>query len=140
VGTNPNGGEGKTSLITGTLVTYAGGGGGGGSADARYSLQNGGEGGAGGGGAGGPYAGGFATEGTPNTGGGGGGGAYNGDFSGGSQPGANGGSGVVILAYPSTYSPLSYIDAGLTYEMYNNIGKNIIYIFKSGTGTIQWKW
>jgi hypothetical protein len=140
VGTNPNGGAGKTSSITGTLVTYAGGGGGGGSADDRYSLQNGGEGGAGGGGAGGPYAGGFATEGTPNTGGGGGGGAYNGDFSGGSQPGANGGSGVVILAYPSTYSPLSYIDAGLTYEMYNNIGKNIIYIFKSGTGTIQWKW
>jgi hypothetical protein len=138
------GGAGKTSSITGTLVTYAGGGGGGGSADpsAAGSNENGGAGGAGGGGAGGPYAGGSttATAGTPNTGGGGGGGAYNTDFNLGNQPGADGGSGIVVVAYPSTYNPLSYIDAGLTYEMYNNIGKNIIYIFKSGTGTIKWKW
>ena len=85
-----NGGNGVSSTITGSAVTYAGGGGGGvGSA----SPSTFGSGGTGGGGAG-TYNG-SGTAGTVNTGGGGGGG--------GASPctGGNGGSGVVILSVPT---------------------------------------
>jgi hypothetical protein len=79
----PNGGSGYLSSITGTPTFYAGGGGGG-------SIQAGGVGGQGGGGAGATNNG-ASTAGTVNTGGGGGGGRDN--------NGAAGGSGIVIVRY-----------------------------------------
>ena len=141
---SPSGGIGRTSSITGTAVIYAGGGGGGGSFDPSPTFggaQNGWGGGLGGGGRGGPFSGGTATAGTANTGGGGGGGAYNSataSFPNNNQPGAAGGSGVVILAYPSTYNGLlSFIDAGLTFTQ-NFTETNIVYRFTAGTGNVRW--
>ncbi|MDA8777358.1 fibronectin type III domain-containing protein, partial [Pontimonas sp.] len=89
---NPgNGGDGISSVLTGTAASYGGGGGGGGIGENRAS------GGAGGGGAGGyvPSGATQALAGHPNTGGGGGGGA---DTYGG-QDGASGGSGLVVIRY-----------------------------------------
>jgi hypothetical protein len=134
-------GTGKSSSITGTSITYAGGGGGGGTGDGNV---NGSAGGAGGGGAGGGYTGTTTppTAGTANTGGGGGGGAYNLSYTGAAngpnnQPGAAGGSGVVILAYPSTFNTLTTIGSGLTYTV--NVGATqIVYTFTAGSGTISW--
>jgi hypothetical protein len=134
-----NGGAGTASSITGSSVTYAGGGGGGSS-----SAKIAGTGGAGGG------ANGINSDTTPaaassNLGGGGGGGGFNaGTSTYGS--GSSGGSGVVILAYPNTYSNLVSVGAGLTC---NGAAGNTtpdttsrpgykVYAFTAGTGTISW--
>ena len=63
--------------------------------------------------------------------GGGGGGAGNGIASNTST----GGSGVVILAYPDTFSDLTTVSGGLTYTKTTS-GGNKIYKFTAGTGTI----
>jgi len=97
-GEGAEGGNGATTHITGSPVTYAGGGGGG------VGLPGGppGPGGSGGGGAGGTNLNpnGDGTAGTNNT-GGGGGGAASGALMGAcvSLKGGNGGSGVVIIRY-----------------------------------------
>lgn len=84
-----DGGDGISTSITGSSVTYAGGGGGGARSLAGYA----GTGGTGGGGNG------ILESGTPNPGtantGGGGGGAGTGD----GKQGGNGGSGIVIVRY-----------------------------------------
>ena len=90
---NGAGGDGHSTSITGSAVTYGGGGGAGGTS---YSQPGAGAGGAGGGGAGSTAAPTTATSGTANT-GGGGGGAF-----GGSTPtgcGGAGGSGIVVIRY-----------------------------------------
>jgi len=59
---------------------------------------------------------------------------------GGGGPGNNGGtggSGVVIIAYPSNYLPLSSIGGGLSYDQPSRSGYRV-YRFYSGTGTISW--
>jgi hypothetical protein len=70
--------------------------------------------------------------GTINTGGGGGGGR--------GQYGATGagGSGVVIIAYPSSYSPITTISSGLTYTVDNGVTRPgyRVYNFTQGTGTV----
>jgi len=81
------GGDGVTTNISASPVTFAGGGGGG-----KLSGTSG-PGGDGGGGAGGPVPGGNGTAGTANTGGGGGGGAGHGGN------GATGGAGKIIIRY-----------------------------------------
>jgi hypothetical protein len=104
-GSNTTGGAGGlafSSSITGTPTSYAGGGGGGGGDTAGGGSGISGVSGNGGGGNG--------TAGTANR-GGGGGGANN------STPpyaGAAGGSGVVIIAYQSTYASLSSVSGGIT--------------------------
>ena len=123
-GTGGAGGIGAQSSITGTSSYYAGGGGGSGE-------QGGGTGGTGGGGNGGRV---FTTPsgrqgGSPNTGGGAGGGN--------SDVVANGGSGVVIIAYPNTFLPLSSISGGLTYDQPTRSGYRV-YRFTGGTGPISW--
>ena len=126
------GGAGSSKTIMGSAITYGGGGGGGG-VSGTAPL-----GGAGGGGRGGINAGGVA--GTANLGGGGGG------TGGLSAAGANGGSGVVIVAYPSSYPSATAASAGLTI---NGSAGNItpdtasragykIYRITAGTGTITW--
>ncbi len=85
--TGGKGGDGISSSITGSAVTYGGGGGGGGSGG-----SGGGAGGKGGGGAG-SFTG-TGSDGSPNTGGGGGGGGY------GNNQGGRGGSGIVVIRYP----------------------------------------
>jgi len=124
--TSGNGGSGLSSSITGTSTFYAGGGGGG-------SLHNNtpyGSGGSGGGGNGGYYPGGPSpTAGTNNLGGGGGG-----NTAGGGYPG---GSGVVIIAYPNTFLPLSSISGGLSYDQPSRSGYRV-YRFTGGTGPISW--
>ena len=80
------------------------------------------------------------VAGTANLGGGGGGAGYI------NATGANGGSGVVIVAYPSSYPSASAASAGLTI---NGSAGNItpdtasrsgykIYRITAGTGTITW--
>jgi len=118
-----NGGNGTASSITGTSVTYAGGGGG---SSFVGNPGTGGNGGSGGGGNGAtPARSNVATSGSANTGGGGGG-------FGTSQSGpGNGGSGVVIIAYPSTFK-----DASTTGTVTRTTsGGNTIYTF-TGSGTI----
>jgi hypothetical protein len=105
-----SGGIGVQSSITGTATYYAGGGGGG---------SRGGGNGAGGTGGGGT---GRVSAGSSNTGGGGG-------------AGYAGGSGVVIIAYPETFSPISSIPGTLTYTQPSRAGYRV-YRFTSGTGTI----
>ena len=121
-----NGGNGTASSITGSSVTYAGGGGGG---NTNTSAGFGGSGGSGGGG-GGTSGTVQAGQGTANTGGGAGG---TGDYA---TPGANGGSGVVVIAYPDSFSALT-ISGGLTYTQPTRSGYRV-YRFTSGTGTISW--
>jgi hypothetical protein len=143
-GSRGNGGDGSVSSITGSAITYSGGGG---AADNRTDgagqgagSQPWGLGGAGGGGAGGGTEGtgtgdsrsGVGVNGTDGLGGGGGGGAYaapNGRL------GGNGGSGVVIIAYPNTYSALSSIPGTLTYDQPTRSGYRV-YRFTAGTGTV----
>jgi len=73
------------------------------------------------------------SPGTTNLGGGGGGGAYTGS----NGAGASGGSGVVIIAYPNTYLPLSSISGGLSYDQPTRSGYRV-YRFTGGTGPISW--
>ena len=121
-----NGGNGSASSITGASVTYAGGGGGGRGA-------SGGTEGSGGTGGGGGSVNGNGQAGTANTGGGGGGGGVASN----NTNGANGGSGVVIIAYPSTFAALSNIGAGLTYTVSTSSRSGYrVYTFTAGTGTI----
>jgi hypothetical protein len=50
---------------------------------------------------------------------------------------AAGGSGIVIIAYPSTFNALTTIDAGLTYSVSTSSRSGYrVYSFTSGTGTI----
>jgi hypothetical protein len=119
-----NGGAGVTTSITGASVSYGGGGGGGG-----QNLTSGGTGSGGGGNGGNATAG---SAGTANTGGGGGGG-------GAGNAGAAGGSGVVIIAYPSTYLALASIGGGLTYTVDTTTRSGYrVYRFTAGTGSISW--
>jgi hypothetical protein len=110
--------------ITGTPTYYAGGGGGAG--DGGRGL-----GGAGGGGDGGPGDPSNGLNASPNTGGGGGGSRGVGTF------GGAGGSGVVIIAYPDTYSAPTVISPGLTYTQPTRSGYRV-YSFTGGTGPIGW--
>jgi hypothetical protein len=125
-----NGGPGRSTSITGSAVTYAGGGGG-------QSHRNGGgvgvaTGGSGGGGNGEVYNYGCsaaATAGAANSGSGGGGGHECGYGA--------GGSGRVIIAYPSAYGALTTIPAGLIYSLstVSRAGYHV-YSFTGGTGTV----
>lgn len=120
----PTGGAGANNSITGSSIAYAGGGGG---AVENGSTYSGGAGGAGGGGAGGRWTTAVAgTAGTANLGGGGGAGKF----------GANGGSGVVVIAYPNTYTALT-IPGTLTYDQPTRSGYRV-YRFTAGTGTVSW--
>jgi hypothetical protein len=125
------GGAGTASSITGSSVTRAGGGGGG------TKSGTPGAGGAGGGGAGGNAPGGGTSVGnnaTSNTGGGAGGGAND---TGADIGGATGGSGVVILAYASTFDALTTIGGGLTYSVDTSSRSGYrVYTFTAGTGTV----
>ncbi len=109
------GGDGAVSTISGSSVTYAGGGGG------RKSDGSIAAGGAGGGG------GGASGSGAANTGGGGSAGSS-----------INGGSGVVIIAYPTSFRPLK-ASLGLVYtiDTVTRAGYRV-YKFTAGTGTISW--
>jgi hypothetical protein len=124
-GQGGSGGNGLQSSITGTATYYAGGGGG-------CSDSAGGDAGLGGGGLGGgnsPSR--NPTSGAPNTGGGGGGAR---DYPS-SGPGANGGSGVIVLAYPNTYPPITTIPGTLTYDQPTRSGYRV-YRFTNGSGTV----
>jgi hypothetical protein len=74
-----------------------------------------------------------AAAGNANTGGGGGGAAY----AGGSDIGSSGsgGSGVVIIRYPSGYTPT--VSAGLT-STTTTVGSDKVTVFTAGTGTVSW--
>lgn len=124
------GGVGLSYSITGTATYYAGGGGPGAN---QYAGGGNAAGGAGGGGAGGS---GIAngTSGTTNTGGGGGAGGANGSGGSGGN-GGNGGSGIVIIAYPDTFSAITTIPGTLTYDQPTRAGYRV-YRFTAGTGTI----
>jgi len=106
-------------------ISYAGGGAGGTDGGGSGTFGVGGWGGMGGGGRGGLYTTSNPTAGTTNTGSGGGGGANN-NISG------AGGSGVVILAYPSTYPAASSTTGSPSLSTING---NYIYKFTS-SGTI----
>jgi hypothetical protein len=126
---NGSGGVGVSSSITGSSIFYGGGGGGGAGTAYSQSFV---EGGSGGGGYGASNSG-AASAGSANTGGGGGGGTQ---FRGAST-GANGagGSGVVIIAYPNTYTAPISISGELTYDQPTRSGYRV-YRFTSGTGTV----
>ncbi len=98
--TGGNGGEGYSSIISGSLYKYGGGGGGG----AETADSVGGLGGGSGGGYGGSNSVGAGAFGVDNSGGGGGGGPWTGEI----WQGGNGGSGVVIVKY--SLSGTSVID------------------------------
>lgn len=124
-----SGGNGKISYIDGNGVTRGGGGGGAGTADFAYIK---GDAGTGGGGSGAQTGNGFTAQ--SYKGGGGGGGTPG-------NPGGAGGSGTVIIAYPSSYLPITTISAGLNYavSIKNRLGSTTddrVYEFISGTGTI----
>ena len=115
----PVGGIGKQYSITGTATYYAGGGS---SADYGFSspyYEY--PGGLGGGGAGSNDSYDAISNGAANTGGGGG-------------SGGAGGSGVVIIAYPNTFPPLS-VGNGLTYDQPTR-AEYRVYRFTAGTGTV----
>ena len=122
------GGMGITSTITGTSLKYAGGGGGavwtGAQESGIYADYGGGR-----GSADNTIPGG---NGVANTGGGGGG--AKGDTNAGGGSGGNGGSGVIVIAYPNTYAPLS-IGSGLTYNTPTRSGY-WVYRFTAGSGTV----
>lgn len=137
VGNNGNaGGNGTSSSITGTSAVYAAGGGGGGYGATGTGGPAGGTGaGAGGNGAvSTASAGGSATANTGSAGGGSGANTTSVSTSGGS-----GGSGVVIIAYPSSFANLSNISGTLvwTLDIASRPGFKV-YRFTAGTGTIQW--
>jgi len=94
------GGAGISSVISGTVTTYAGGGGG-----SSYNGSGTIPGGAGGGGAGSTNTSQAPGAGTVNTGGGGGAGACT--ASNNDSGAAAGGSGIVVLSYPDTYAGAS---------------------------------
>jgi hypothetical protein len=73
--------------------------------------------------------GGAGSNGTANTGGGAAGGSYN------AGNGGTGGSGIVIIAYPDTYPPLTSIGGGLTYTQPTRAGYRV-YQFTAGTGSV----
>ena len=123
---NGAGGSGAASSITGTSTYYAGGGSSG--AEGGYANQSGGA----GGGGNGVNNSGTAGNGVDNLGGGGGGSA--GPYA---SAGGAGGSGVVVIAYPNTFLPLSSISGGLSYDQPSRSGYRV-YRFYSGTGTISW--
>jgi hypothetical protein len=123
---NGAGGSGAASSITGTSTYYAGGGSSG--AEGGYANQSGGA----GGGGNGVNNSGTAGNGVNNLGGGGGGSA--GPYA---SAGGAGGSGVVVIAYPNTFLPLSSISGGLSYDQPSRSGYRV-YRFYSGTGTISW--
>jgi len=151
-----NGGAGNTyttgTSITGLADSYAGGGGG-----ATSNSGTAGTGGTGGGGNGTVYNSSasvvtIGTAGTVNTGGGSGGGGVNASSSGTSL---GGGSGVVIIAYPSTFADLAFVAATLTSQSWNGSawvnnasGSTTpntsirsgykVYRFSAGTGAIYW--
>jgi hypothetical protein len=53
--------------------------------------------------------------------------------------GGLGGSGVVIIAYASTYPALTSIGGGLTYSVSTSSRTGYrVYTFTAGTGNIQW--
>jgi hypothetical protein len=79
------------------------------------------------------------TGGSPNTGGGGGAGSRNGGSGSIYYAGSLGGSGVVVIAYPTIYGPLQYIDAGLTYTVNTTDRSDYrVYQFTAGTGSVSW--
>lgn len=104
-----SGGIGRTISITGTAVGYSGGGGNNGDL-----------------GFGGGFNGSFANrQGKANTGGGGKG-----------STGA-GGSGLVVIAYPITNTPITTISAGLTYTVDTTTRSGYrVYRFTAGSGTV----
>jgi len=128
-----SGGTGATSSITGILTAYAAGGGGG----VRNTGGTAGAGGSGIGGAGNNNSDSNATSGTASTGSGGGGLGSNVNAQGSAAAGS-GGSGVVILAYPTTFKPLK-ASLGLVYtiDTVTRAGYRV-YRFTAGTGTISW--
>ena len=122
-----NGGTGSSSSITGTATTRAGGGGGG----AHESSATGGTGGAGGGGNANSACN-NANPGTTNT-GGGGGGASGITLSCGVLGGA-GGSGVVIIAYPTSFTAAVATTGSPEYSTVSRSGYHV-YTF-NGSGSI----
>jgi hypothetical protein len=133
---NGYGGDGLQSSITGVATFYAGGGGGGNQGTATPYQRPGGDGGGGVGAIdaiGGAPSTIQATAGTPNTGGGGGAGCWNNTPS-----GAAGGSGVVIVAYPTSFRPLK-ASLGLVYTIDTVTRPGYrVYRFTSGSGSISW--
>jgi hypothetical protein len=110
-------------------VTYSGGGGGGVFTTGEgFTRSSGGAGGGGAGGDGNDAVGNSPVNGTANLGGGAGGAGYG-------QNGANGGSGVVIIAYPDTFAPLTSIGGTLVYDQPTRSGYRV-YRFTAGTGTV----
>jgi len=129
VPTGGAGGIGLESSITGISTYYAGGGGG----------SSSGAGGLGGGGTAAATSSATPTGGSPNTGGGGGAGSRNGGSGSTYYAGSLGGSGVVVIAYPTIYGPLQYIDAGLTYTVNTTDRSDYrVYRFTQGTGSVSW--
>lgn len=116
-----NGGAGVEDI--GLTPIFRGGGGGGAGV---INVSNAGSGIHGGGNGGQVNA---STAATPNYGAGGGGGGTN--------NGSPGSSGIVILKYADTFSPLTQIGEGLTYEEANS-GGNRYYTFTAGTGIVKW--
>jgi len=100
------GGDGISSSYSGASNYYGGGGGGGSGAGSAPA------GGSGGGGAGGYATVSIGQNGTTNTGGGGGGGTGSGDATSGA-----GGSGIVIVRYPTSYSPAAATTGSPTYTV-----------------------
>ena len=118
LGGNRNGGIGLQYSITGTATYYAGGGGG--------STRSGGSNGSGGSGIGGNGAeGATGGSGAAGTGSGGGGGSV----------GGAGGSGVIVIAYPNTFSAIATIPGTLTYDQPTRSGYRV-YRFTAGSGTV----
>ena len=131
VNSTPNnggaGGPGRQYSITGTSLFYAAGGGGCGNGNADTGAL-------GGSGIGGNGKGNtnntntkLTTDGAANTGSGGGGARDTG-------PGGDGGSGVLIIAYPDTISPIT-IGSGLTYDQPTRAGYRV-YRITGGSGNI----
>lgn len=137
--TGGNGGIGRSSSITGSAVTYCGGGGGGIFTGAVPLVVTAGTGGSSIGGNG-SIGNANATNGAVNTGSGGGGTGTNVGVVG------TGGSGILIIAYPDSYTNLVSVGAGLTCN--GSAGNTVpdtasrpgykVYKFTAGTGTISW--
>jgi len=118
-----DGGNGLTTNITGSAVTYAGGGGGGG----NNTADGHGNGGAGSGSRGRNDTGGVGPgTGAPANSGGGGGGAYWG----------TGGSGIVLIRYPASRTIVP--SAGLTTST-STVGANKVTTITAGAGTVSFK-
>jgi hypothetical protein len=126
------GGNGRNSLITGQKNWYAGGGGSG-IRNNYGSNYTGMVGGYGGGGKGSDRQTSNPANGEANTGGGGGGG-----FGNNGGAGSTGGSGVIVIAYPNTYSDINSIGAGLTYTLDTITRPGYkVYRFTAGSGAVK---